>query len=488
MEALIRHIGTQKQLLIDDWIVEDVWQAPRQIHHPRKHPANPLLVPDQVWEANSLTLYGSVAPNPAGGYRMWYNTFGDRPRSGEDRKTHTYRVCYAESDDGIEWRKPELGLWDWCSSSANNLVLCDDMVTDDGQPMTNHSGTQSFSLLMDPLGPAADDGLLHAITKAVPPDAPEPPSGISLRVKGGICHIISDDGLRWRPAPERYLLISGHSDTPNNIHWNPALEQYMCFVRPNNHAGPVKRRCAVSLSPDLKQWTQSMIVMPADELDPTDQIYGMGVFSYEGMWLGLLEIYDTRIGAIDIQLAHSRDGLHWQRLPMRQPILPRGEEGAWDSMGIHTSCRPLIEGDRLHIYYDGMSGRHSARRARKCIGRASWRLDGFISRSAQQQGEVLTRPFRCSGERLFVNCNARPEGSLKVEVIGVDSQSDDQLNSARTAAGYGPNDCTPFADADAVDAEIRWRDHRTLAPFKDRIIRLKFHLSYAALYAFRIGA
>lgn len=484
MEAVILEIGNRKQIFVDDWIVEDVWQAPRKIHHPRKHPANPLLVPDRPWEVRTAALYGSVVPAPGGGYRMWYTTFGRQPRSGEEVTSHTYRVCYAESDDGIEWRKPEVGLWEWRGSSENNLVLCEEMVAEDGRPMTDLSGTQSFSLLMEP-GPAADDGLLHAVTKAVPPDAPQgPPGGISLRRKGGICHIISEDGLRWRPHPKKYLLVAGHSDTPNNIHWNPTLGKYICFLRPNNFAGPVKRRCAVSLSTDLEQWTQSTVVMRADELDSTDQIYGMGVFPYAGIWLGMLEVYDTHIGAIDVQLAHSRDGLRWERLPLRQPILPRGEEGAWDAMGIHTSCRPVVEGDELHLYYDGMDSRHGARSRIMSIGRASWRLDGFVSRRAETEGEVLTRPFRCVGERLFVNCCARPEGTLRVEVRTVDTESDDQLNSTRVAEGYAAEDCTPFDD-DAVDAEMRWEGERNLAPFKGRIIRLKFCLSYADLYAFQ---
>ena len=485
MEAEVFEIGCRKQLLVDNYIVEDAWHAPRKLHHPRKHPANPVLVPDRPCEANRAFLYGSVAPKPGGGYRMWYNTFGRTPRWGGEEPCHTYRVCYAESEDGIEWHKPVVGLWEWCGSKENNLVLCEDMVTPDGRPMTNHSGTQSFSLLMEP-GPAADDGLLHAITKAVPPDAPEPPGGISLRIKGGICHIVSDDGLRWWPSPEKYLLIAGHSDTPNNIHWNPTIGQYMCFVRPNNWAGPAKRRSAVSLSPDLKEWTQSMIVVRADELDPTDQIYGMGVFFYEGMWLGMLEVYDSRIGATDVQLAHSRDGLRWERLPMREPILHRGEEGTWDAMGIHTSCRPIIKDGQILLYYDGMEARHSSETGRVSIGLALWRLDGFISRCAHAEGEVLTRPFLCAGDRLFVNCCAKPEGALRVEVRAVDTQSDDQLNSTKLAEGYSKDDCIAFNDSDCVDAEILWEGGRNLGPFKGRVIRLKFCLSYADLYAFQL--
>ena len=415
---------------------------------------------------------------------MWYNTFGTRPRSGADEKSHTYRVCYAESEDGIEWRKPNLGLWDWFGYNENNLVLCEDMVAEDGRRFTDRSGTQSFSLLMDP-GPAADDGLLHAISKAVPPDAPDIPGGFSHRVKGGICHFISEDGLRWQPHPDKYLLITGHSDTPNNIHWNPKLNQYMCFVRPNNYAGPVKRRSAVSLSPDLRQWTQGRIAVAADELDHTDQIYGLGAFPYEDMWLGMLELYDTPRGVVDLQLVYSRDGLHWERLPMREPILPRGEEGEWDGMGHYTSCHPFVVDDQLHLYYDGMNGRHSARNRIRSIGLAQWRLDGFISRRAEVEGEVLTRPFRCAADQLHVNCSAKLDGALRVEVRTVDVDSDDQLNSTQVAEGYGKDDCIAFED-DSVDARILWQGGKDLAPFKGQVIRLKFCLSYADLFSFQL--
>ena len=35
---------------------------------------------------------------------------------------HPLFLCYAESNDGIEWRKPELGLHEFQGSKANNIV------------------------------------------------------------------------------------------------------------------------------------------------------------------------------------------------------------------------------------------------------------------------------------------------------------------------------------------------------------------------------
>jgi len=223
----------------------------------------------------------------------------------------------------------------------------------------------------------------------------------------------------------------------------------------------------------------------ADELDTADQVYGMGVFPYEGLWLGMLELYDTYHGIIDVQLAHSRDGLRWERLPIRQPIILRGEEGTWDSMGIRTSCRPIIRDNEVYIYYDGMNAKHSDKdNMRMSIGLAWWRLDGFVSRSAEAEGEILTRPFRCEADQLHVNCRTAG-GSISAEVLTVDAQSDDQLNSTKVAEGYSKEDCIPF-DGDSVDAELLWQGERNLEPFKGQVIRLKFYLSYADLYAFQL--
>ena len=36
---------------------------------------------------------------------------------------HPLYCCYAESDDGIHWRKPELGLFEFRGSKANNIVI-----------------------------------------------------------------------------------------------------------------------------------------------------------------------------------------------------------------------------------------------------------------------------------------------------------------------------------------------------------------------------
>lgn len=432
-----------------------------------------------------LCLYGAVCPRPGGGYRMWYNTLArDKGRHNDDEARIHYRICYAESDDGVEWVKPNIGVYEWRGSKQNNIVIGEEMVNDRGEWLTDGKGAQSFSLLLEP-GPAADDGLLHGFSLLKPPDIEEsePPLG-----KGGICHIFSEDGLKWYRSPKRFLLITGHSDTPNNVHWNEEEQKYFCVMRPNVCAN-LKRRIAISVSTDLEQWTQQEVCLFPDEADPptVENLYGMGVFPYEGMWLGTLELYDDHDGTIAVQLAHSRDGVHWQRPPMRDALIPWGPDGAFDHSMIHTSVRPFVKDGKIHLYYDGTAEHHGAGKQQSGgIGLATWRLDGFVSRSAHKEGFILTRPFVCEGEYLFVNAHVKPAGQLLTEVLKVDTASDDQMRSTKTAEGYARDDCVPFV-ADSVDAEIVWANGSNLAPFKGKVIRLKFHLIHTDLFAFRIS-
>ena len=50
-----------------------------------------------------------------GSFRMVYSAIGTR--------WGYYSICYAESDDAVHWRKPELGLHDFRGSKANNIVM-----------------------------------------------------------------------------------------------------------------------------------------------------------------------------------------------------------------------------------------------------------------------------------------------------------------------------------------------------------------------------
>src|SRR6478609_4950431 len=89
---------------------------------PRKFSGNPVLAPGPAGsvDAAACSFYGSVI-RVGDKYRMWYSAKSDRANS-VGNLTPSARIAYAESDDGLHWTKPDLGLTDFNGNKHNNLV------------------------------------------------------------------------------------------------------------------------------------------------------------------------------------------------------------------------------------------------------------------------------------------------------------------------------------------------------------------------------
>jgi hypothetical protein len=66
-----------------------------------------------------------------------------------------------------------------------------------------------------------------------------------------------------------------------------------------------------------------------------------------------------------------------------------------------------------------------------------------------------------------------------VEVLGADTGA--------PLAGYTRRDCQPLK-ADGVRLRPSWQKHEDLAALKGKVVRLKFHLDRARLFAFQVRA
>ena len=53
-------------------------------------------------------------------FKLWYNSLGTYPARNQQREP-AYS-CYATSSDGLNWERPELGLFAHEGSKANNIV------------------------------------------------------------------------------------------------------------------------------------------------------------------------------------------------------------------------------------------------------------------------------------------------------------------------------------------------------------------------------
>ena len=114
-------IGSRRELFVDGALIERLsGKAELRLHHPV--PKEIALIHDAPWEGSG-SGYHSVFKDGEK-YRMYYKAWQlDVSDKGVKTNAHPLFCCYAESDDGIHWKKPELGLHEFNGSKANNIVI-----------------------------------------------------------------------------------------------------------------------------------------------------------------------------------------------------------------------------------------------------------------------------------------------------------------------------------------------------------------------------
>ena len=112
-------IGTRRELFVDDALIDSVsGDVHLKLHQPQ--PAEVVLTTDKPWEGNTSAYYTIFHDKEVGVYRMYYR--GSHFDTQTKKATHPEVTCYAESKDGVNWTKPDLGLFEFNGSKQNNIV------------------------------------------------------------------------------------------------------------------------------------------------------------------------------------------------------------------------------------------------------------------------------------------------------------------------------------------------------------------------------
>lgn len=459
------------QLLVDDALIAHKHGVIRT-SHPCNKLSEPVLVPEKPWEAARVYLYGSVLRDPeSGGFRMWYMSAGPElaAPARDAALVHSPKdlVLYATSKDGIKWTRPDLGLYSFNGSTANNIVYD-----------------------------------LHSPSVVYNPAPSKPEQRYSMlgcgksKDKRGYFLAHSADGLHWT-EDERNPILPG-ADTCT-LARNPWTGEYLAFHKlSREHRGHQRRLVFLSTSRDLATWSEPTLAMAPDELDDVQtksegglcsHFYNMSAFPYGGQFLGFVTHFrymrqlaekgpeqSSQDGPIDAQLVHSRDGHTWNRCEDRSPIIANGPH-AYDAgciLGVGNG--PVIVNDEMWVYYTAINTTHGGAMPRKrvTIARAAWPLDRFVSLDADDdEGIVETASFTSPGTRLVVNADAS-DGQIAIAVL---NDNGDPL------PGYDAAQCTPLR-SDNLRHEVTWKDHPTLPP--NTPIRLRFHLNHAHLFSYTL--
>jgi len=422
-------------LLLDSRIVDTVSGAQLKVGTVAKHPANPFFGKDKPWEVSLDNLYPNVVyDDQVGHYKCWYGNY--RPL---DRYSGGF--CYAQSEDGVAWHKPELGLINYKGSKENNIVFWEG------------GGGGGVSLDRYETDPAKRFKMFY-ITKTH---------------EGPMATRFSPDGIHW--GEENVSAVKPRGDTHNNAFWAPTLGKYVGITR--GWVDPWKERLVQRMeSTDFVDWTAPVTVLHGDE---KRQTYSMPVFYYGGVYLGLPSIlmYDNGM-RVQTELAWSSDTVNWHRIEAGTPLIPCSEKkGDYDWGIIYSAAVPIIRDNEIRLYYGGGAIAHiGTYDASLCL--ATLRPDGFAGYQPQEKGTigvVTTRPVTCSAARLRISADAQG-GAVRISVL------DDE--------GRPLGQSQPIT-SDVTDGEVSWQDDFDLAGHLGGYIRLRFELENATIYAFRLG-
>ncbi|MHC4754581.1 MAG: hypothetical protein ACYTBP_05505, partial [Planctomycetota bacterium] len=221
---------------------------------------------------------------------------------------------------------------------------------------------------------------------------------------------------------------------------------------------------------------EGITVMGPDLLNPnTGQVFRTRARKYE--WADDAYVaFLIRNGRTE--LAVSRNGIDWNIYDGYDdpPYIPYPfGKGNWI-----PDCL-IRRGDKLWQYMDLSATKFM---------RFSQRLDGFVSLDAGgQKGIMITRPFLFDGSNLTLNVNAA-RGTVKVAILDLSGQEITGYNVGLTnepekdVRNYSIAHCDPIK-SDSVREVVSWRGSSDVSNLEGQVVRLRFEMQNAKLYAFK---
>jgi hypothetical protein len=474
-------IASRRELLVDHALIDSLQGgAQLKLHHPSAREV--AITFNQPWEGNA-SGYPTVFQDGEI-YRMYYR--GHRYLIDEPplRQAQSEAVCYAESQDGIHWTKPNLGLYQWPEADDNNIIWM-------GTPAAHN-----FAPFKDRNPDCPADQRYKAIGGTV--------------TSKGLWTFQSADGVHWQRLSEGPVVTKGAFDSHNTAFWDAEQNRYSMYVRYFSK-GEFKglRLIGMSHSIDFKTWTEPVgLEYPGS---PPQQMYTNQIqpyyraphilFGFPTRYVArplsphvqqlppvdlrtkLINVYQ-RVGTdlTDGVFMTSRDGLTFQRWD--EAFLRPGPEaeGRW-IYGDNYQAYGLFETktempglpNEISMLFEEGAWRDDTRRLR----RYTIRLDGFVSLNAPFAGGALTtKRLTFSGSRLSLNYATSAAGNLKIEI-----QNDD----GSQIPGFTLDDAAELF-GDSTEQIANWKHGSDVSQLAGKPIRLRFELKDGDLYSFQFSS
>ncbi len=490
----ILDVGSRRELFVDNTLIEKlVGDARTRIHHPI--PREVALEHDEAWEGTG-SGYHSVFKD-GDKYRMYYKAWHiDVANTKVRTDRHPLFLCYAESDDGINWKKPNLGIHEFAGAKENNIV----MVTGKNGPLNVDPGHPAVFIDENPAAPK--EARYKAIVRSSKPN--------------GLLPFQSPDGLHWSPMTDKPILAGlGAFDSQNLAFWDPTIQKYRAYWRiftagettdKNWKPGGI-RAIRTATSDDMVNWGPHSEIKYVDS--PHEELYTNQIKPYHRaphILLGFPTRYIDRnwspsmndLPALEQRKQRaagsrrygtaiteglfmaSRDGQlfhRWNEAFLR-PGPERAESWHYGQQYIAwhlVETVPTLAGaaNELSIYASESywHGKGSA------VRRYTLRLDGFVSINgpASDGNELITKPFTFNGTKLHLNFATSAAGRIRVEFQNIDGSP---------IPGYSLEECNSLF-GDTVDRVVSWEGGADVSTLAGKPIRARFELRDADLYSLK---
>lgn len=501
------HIGTEKQLVLDNFILDHFDGVERVIPTPHRPERGVLEVGELPWENPTY-----ANPGPCGAiydpqdnkFKLWYiqSLTGDPFNTGQV-------LCYAESTDCLHWEKPLSPLClPYKDHKETNIVFYDASSCEVVLNPDQSDPSRRFLMLNCPYGLAVSRG--HRIFSQA---------------------AASPDGLQWHILHEDAPFRHQHHMRP---WWDEAIQKWIAYGQYSHHWNFLYRTRQIGReeSADFVNWSPKEVVISADwdpTLPPHLEFHEMSVRKVGSQYIGITgeamtdplwcvnndtlanwrDHFHVRLG-----LYSSRDGRRWQRAGGPGPWVDNRGPGSIDyGYACASTNGYLVHHGKMHVYYmagpqkqhwfkgtpprpvvpetdferareewvttrDTATGYGGLRRS---TGVLILREDGWAElRPTYERGTVYTKQFVFEGDTLRLNADVYG-GYIRVAALDPYFKPYD---------GFSADDCDPVTTPrpDQIWHTVTWRGNQSVAALWNKPVRLAIQLNQASLFAFHFVA
>lgn len=441
-------IGSRLELFVDDFLVDDLaGAAERRLHHVT--PRNVVMELNKPWDGNIVSYLTAIQDDDR--VLLYYSA---RP-GGSKQKGSNQMAAVLESEDGVHFTRPNMGKVEFNGSTDNNLLKR-------GPGNLGHN----FTPFIDTNPDAPADERFKAVARP------------------GFSTYASPDGIEWRALTDGSA-IGGPTDSQNVAFWDPNIEKYVAYLRAKlrdrlSQGGNV-RDIRRSTSEDFINWTEPELIEYTD--DRFTEMYTNGIRPYfraPHIYIGTparLVPYRKKLeshphaSVSDAMLMTSRDGKVFDRWE-EGFIRPGTDPKVWTDRNNYPAWGMVQSApDEISLYWTEHYRYPTMR-----IRRGTIRTDGFVSVRADGDdlGEMLTRPFTFTGNKLVVNYATSAVGMIRFELCDVHGNAID---------GFELHNNMVFGNE--IEHPVHWHNDRDLGELAGTPVRLRVQMHDADLYSIR---